>query len=333
MKVIDEDWVFRYRSMSSLSLKELMYNEIYFSYPDELNDPLDLEAELIVPAGCDFVIEYFISGALKSINFPRPKEISDLQLKFSKSIAKICASRTFNIGEFLTQHSKEWLEAEYRKAELEPFKFEGFYSSLINSLSNLFPSNLQSASFSESCLNPLLWSVYADKHSGFSLIFDPNEKQLRLSKYMDTEKKEFLLEPVDYSSDISVDLSLMFNESKEFDYKCLSTLYFPSLSKKALLTKNSNWHKENELRIHLGVNASFSHRESDVERMTPVEKTYNYDVAQLVGVIYGYKMQPKDREEIKKIFEVKKQNCYLFEAIPQGNDMAIGYLGGMGFYD
>lgn len=32
---------YRYRPMSSLTIKELIYDELYFSYPGELNDPLD----------------------------------------------------------------------------------------------------------------------------------------------------------------------------------------------------------------------------------------------------------------------------------------------------
>ncbi|WP_330983026.1 MULTISPECIES: hypothetical protein [Enterobacterales] len=32
---------YRFRPMSTLSVKELLYDELYFSYPRELNDPLD----------------------------------------------------------------------------------------------------------------------------------------------------------------------------------------------------------------------------------------------------------------------------------------------------
>lgn len=32
---------YRYRPMSALSIKELIYDELYFSYPSELNHPLD----------------------------------------------------------------------------------------------------------------------------------------------------------------------------------------------------------------------------------------------------------------------------------------------------
>lgn len=310
-----------------------MYEELYFSYPDELNDPLDLGAELIVTSGADFVFEYFISAAIKATNIPRSDKLSRKEIEFSKKVAIKYSANTLNIDVLFTPENKDWLKNEYHKADLDPYNYDYFYTCLLNILSNLFPDNLQSVSFSSDHLNPLLWSIYGDKHAGFCMIFSPENNEIRLKKYMESEYKNFSVQSVKYGSDVSVDLSLMFNDEKEFDYDSLFYQYFPALSEKALLTKNSNWFKESELRVHLGVNTSFSHREKAAAKMTPVEKTYNYDVAQLVGIIFGFKMPPEDRAKVQKIFELKKQDHHFFEAIPQGNEMVVGYLGGAGFYD
>ncbi len=330
---IDKNWIFRFRSMSALSLKELMYNELYFSYPDELNDPLDLGAELTVTSGSNYVYEYFISAAFKAINIPRSDNISKKELDFSRTVARECANETRNINIFFTKENKIWLNQQYNEAELDPNKYERFYSSLVNILANLFPDNLQSISFSDDCRNPLLWSLYSNKHSGFSIILSPTDKKIRLKEYMGTEYKEHEFYEVKYGIDISVDLSLMFNENKEFDYRNLYSKYFPSLSEKALLTKNSNWYKENELRIHLGVNTCFSHIEAEAKRKTSVERIHYYDPEQFVGIIYGYAMPSKDREEINKVLKLKKQNCHFYEAVPQGNEIVVCYLGSSAYFD
>lgn len=76
------------------------------------------------------------------------------------------------------------------------------------------------------------------------MIFSPSANKLKIRDIIDNEYKELEFHEVNYSSDINVDLSLMFNEKKEFDWDALYNTFFPELIKKALLTKNSKWYKE-----------------------------------------------------------------------------------------
>lgn len=321
--MIEDSWIYRYRSMSPLSLKELIYDEIYFSYPDELNDPLDLGAELIIKEGAPYVYDFFISGALKGTNLPRPKDISKEQADFIRKVSNEYSKSPNNIFVFFTEENKEWLRNHYRYFELSEHKFEQFHKYLLNSLSNIFPSRLNSVSFSKDCNNPLLWSLYGEQHKGFCIIFSPTENKLKLKNSMNSDFREFEYYKVNYDKNIDVDLSLMFNNKKEFDYDDLYNRFFPELARKALLTKNSNWYKENEVRMHGKLEVSFSHQEKYTNRLTSIERTYNFERKQLAGVVLGYGMSQSERNEIVKIFESKKQSVKIFEAIPQGNEIDI----------
>ncbi len=51
--------------------------------------------------------------------------------------------------------------------------------------------------------------------------------------------------------------------------------------------------------------------------------SFYFDPAQLMGVIFGYKMQDEKRREIIDIFEAKKKSVKLYEAIPVGNEIQV----------
>ena len=54
---------------------------------------------------------------------------------------------------------------------------------------------------------------------------------------------------------------------------------------------------------------SFSHKEVEAERLTPVMRTYNFDQNQFVGVVLGYRMSEENKRKIVDIFKTKKQ-CF-----------------------
>ena len=323
---IDENWIFRYRSNSALSLKELMYNEIYFAYSHELNDPLDLGAEIMVNKGSYFVYEFFIEAAFKSINIPRSNDLPPKTIEIIKRISKEYSKTTRNIKEFFIEEHKYWLNDLLKKFSFEIQQFDRFFQNLLNAFLNILPNQLLSVSFSEDYQNPLLWSIYADKHQGFCAIFSPTDKKLKIQNSRRSDFKEYEYKEVNYSSDIIVDLSLMFNNENEFDYQNLFDSYFPKLQEKALFTKNSNWLKEKELRIHKNFNMSFSHLAEKPKKLTAIERTCYFDPIQLVGVIFGYKMKEEAKNEIVKIFESKKQSVKFFQALPIGNDIQIYFI-------
>ncbi len=85
--------------MSALSLKELMYDEIFYSYPDELNDPLDLGAELLISSGSSFVYSYFILEALRLSNRPRSENITTCEKSFASKLALGYSKKTHYVHE------------------------------------------------------------------------------------------------------------------------------------------------------------------------------------------------------------------------------------------
>lgn len=330
---LDDNWLYRYRGASALSLKEIIYNEIYFAYPDELNDPLDLGAELIINKDENFVYEFFLSDAFQSIHIPRNEKLPENTKKVINEISRQYSKKTRNIKELFLRSHKTWLKEQLHSHDLKVDQFDRLYNNLINIISNLLPSRLSSVSFSKNCKNPLLWSVYAEKHSGFCMIFSPSKDMLKIKESNNEDYKEFKIHKVNYSSDIDVDLSLMFNKEKEFDWDALDDKLFPELIKKALLTKNTNWYKESEFRIFKNISMCFSHLPKYLERKTSFERTCYFAPSQLVGVIFGYKMAVEKRNEIIKIFENKKQSSKIFEAFPAGNEIEVELVEIKGFFE
>lgn len=308
-----------------------MYNEVYFSYPEELNDPLDLGAELVISKGSYFVYEYFLLAALNSVVYPRGKTPTKKLNDIAKNISAEYSKKTRNIKELFLSNHKSWLQEQLGKNNFAYPDFDHLYNNLLNIISNLFPNQLLSVSFSKGYKNPLLWSLYADAHCGYCMIFSPSKNSINIRDSVTDKFNEYTFDKVHYGSDIDVDLSLMFNDKNEFEWKSLYDNFFPELIKKALLTKNSNWLKENELRIHKGIGITFSPLPSEERQLTPFERTCYYDPSQLIGVILGYKMKSDKRNEIIKIFSEKKQSSKIFEAIPFGNNISVQLIESMFF--
>ena len=329
---INEKWIYRYRTSSALSIKELLYNEIYFAYPDELNDPLDLGAELYFKEGADFIYKFLLIGAFQSINIPRNKK---LPIEVEKAIYEVSIQYSRvqrNIKELFTDEHKFWLEEQLKKQNIQVNHFAKLYHNFLNIISNILPSKLLSVSFSKDYDNPLLWSTYAEKHTGYCMIFSPSKNKLKIRDMQNARFKKYELNEVNYSNDINVDLTLMFNESKEFDWDALYNSFFPELIKKALLTKNSNWYKESELRIHRGISISFSHLSQEQERLTSIDRTYYFSPSQLVGIIFGFKMKNDTKKDIIKTFDRKKQSVKIFQAFPEGNKIKAELIEMKTFY-
>ena len=81
--ILDDRYIFRFRPYSAISLKELMYGEMYFSYDYELNDPFDHKKNLIINEKNVYVTNFLIFSALRGIR--------------SLSLDKIDINNTLNI--------------------------------------------------------------------------------------------------------------------------------------------------------------------------------------------------------------------------------------------
>ncbi|MBA4242279.1 MAG: hypothetical protein C0448_16280 [Sphingobacteriaceae bacterium] len=308
---LDKNWIYRYREYNPLTLKELIYQEIYFSTKEELNDPFDYAHNLVIPKNSDFIHEYFIQSAIEQFGIK-----ANIQKKIRKEIVNTIANDDIYTDLIELSLDENYLEEILQRNDISNTK--KIISSIYETYHNLKPKNLRSISFSKSCENPVLWTHYAKAHTGFCMIFKPTNKHLFLKKIYENKFEKYKCEFVKYNLDINVDLSLMFNKNKKFDWRNFYRDYYPQLNRKALLTKHPSHSKESEVRITSNYNiATFGSSPSEEKQLPKHEQIYYFDPKQFVGVVLGHKMKDEHKYEITSIISKSKaiKNYKIFEIL------------------
>ena len=286
---------FRYRKGDEFSIKELIYNELYFASPEESNDSEE---------GKTFI--KFKSEELKwrkvfynNDIFPELCENKDLLDK----IVKLFSSKS------------EWTLAEILSLKEDAFSFLGNYSGLFVYLLRQYFTNSCNhlakyfVSFSKKFNDSYMWKNYAHDYQGYCLIFDfknnhvhqdpKNLKtQLRIKEFICLSynvyaqiPEYFELNDITYYSKIKVfDGFLGFDKEKYQKYREEITAAYQQ-------KKAEKWKYEVESRILLEMDRGVC-GESE---FSPFQRLFHYDFNQLVGIVFGQKMPQEKREQIKEI--------------------------------
>lgn len=299
---------YRYRPVSPLTIKELMYDELYFSYPDELNDPLDGQ------------IHYELSE-----DFPKWKRLLDCAWNGS-------SIDTNPIADILTKSAPISIKKITESPDYLLSKIEQGLSQKLKSLAPLLAQSLRSyiigytptdgcsVSFSKTYKNALMWSHYTGKHEGFCLIFRSldggiNQCPSRVKKSVKPEDnvsisipENFTLKDVKYSSKKSIDGFTLFpykvygrdftTEERKAYWESIEEMY---------LTKSPCWDYEEESRLYLPSSTACVSRET----LLPIDRTFHYDNSQIAGVIYGMRMSESNKKLIREILLRKSQERYM----------------------
>ncbi|WP_347452700.1 DUF2971 domain-containing protein [Acinetobacter thermotolerans] len=138
-------------------------------------------------------------------------------------------------------------------------------------------------------LNILMWSHYAENHTGFLIEFKFSKKELQEG----LELLNFLPIPVQYLSSIPI--------VSKVDRKNLES---PAITNKVYLSKAIDWEYEKEFRI-------LKHEIKNPIQKFPKEKL-------LCTVISGIKIEDSNKKLLKKICEEQKIPFYVAERIPNG---------------
>ena len=304
--------LYRYRPLTEVLFKELLYREIYFASPKELNDPLDLNGQLnfftdraekaraLARFLCKrmFVLhssanEYTPTLTKRSIDLLRHQD--DLERFISEEFAK--GDRTVvaksDLYEILSRFFHNNALIDKGMAE---FLVTNLFSDLNKSFS-LFLSNSSAVCFSKSCTNFLMWSHYASGHAGICLEFEvdvePRNSSVcgfslvsslrydgkRIGWKEDVKAVQYLdsLGKIDF-----YDLLPIFGNEGDVDLMNLSKSYWHSYAERIeqlFLQKLEPWHEEEEWRI---VHVSFQ------EKM-PERRLLNFDDKALTGIFFGAK--------------------------------------------
>lgn len=285
---------FRFRPLNQVTLKEILYGEVYFSTKGELNDPYDTKSNAYYTNDNEILqrlIYHFISPNGEKdnmdglINVPLISEfLSGEDLIYDELIEKI---NTKGFEEI-------WLRAFNRELlDIAPILLEKFRTGLLNSDGGY----CYIISFAKKFDEPLMWSHYANNHHGFCLCFTLKENKI----YRNDQDKhdrlynEYLLEEVTYDSE-----STVINGFYRFPAVVLGNdisddekrKYWAD-RKKSYLSKYSGWKYENEVRAIHG--DWFAHK----IKWPSTERIFHYDPAFLTGIILGANLNENERNEIR----------------------------------
>lgn len=290
---------YRFRPFSPLSVKELLYDELYFSYPHELNDPLDGMITYI------FREDYpkwkrLIEFAWKDLPFDASKVAENFASKCPLKLSE----KTITL-DFILQIILDSLGKISTNAALLLSKRIHTY------LFNYKPSNACSVSMSKTYDNALMWSHYANKHEGYCLIFRSiNDKILPTPRIHTVDKshrfeKGFEIHDVIYS-----------RKREEIDAFTIYPwgVYGTKLSHEEhleyhkkiqhqFLTKSQCWNYEQEARLLIYPSSVLVNK----NHLPATDRIFHYDNSQIAGVIFGMRMSESSKATIRNILLKKSK--------------------------
>lgn len=311
--------VYRYRSPGILSIKEILYNEIYLASDKELNDPIDMLPNFVFESG-NRNIWYNIFKALDAPNF-----IAELSANYYEALCPIEYNEVISNAK---HHHEELASIIIKKHKLTPddnlgLIVQAILSNFIENIKLYKPSSGYSASFSEVGNSMLMWSHYTSSHQGFCLVFRPINNEIQqcpknLKKNMTVGdnnehsislKPAFKLEKVSYDGSSHLNAFYLFPESItgiDLSKDNQIEIYWDK-RREQMLSKNSYWDYEHERRIFLFSPQHYIAKQRHIKR---IDQIIHYNSEQLVGVIFGARMRDEDKAMIKDIVKRKIDLTY-----------------------
>lgn len=310
---------YRFRTMSTLAFKELLYDELYFSYPHELNDPLD--GMVTFEFGEDFPKwKRLLDYAWKDIEIDTTPIAECFAKNSPVSLSKLTSDDSLLQSLIIQSIDK-------RKSNLVPILVHMLKIYLLR----FVPTEGCSVSLSKSFDNTLMWSHYTGKHEGYCIIFRSinneirqcqkrTKKSIAVGAYLAIGMPEnFKIRDINYKySRGSIDtFSLypwgvygrVFTDEERIQYH--------ENRPDVYLTKSICWEYEKESRLYIppaSVMISKTH-------LSSIDRIFHYDSSQIAGVIYGMRMTEDNKKLIRDILLRKssersispRDDAYLFD--------------------
>lgn len=298
-----------------------MYNELFLASTEECNDPYDSKAFYEFSA-CHDYWENFLRLIVNKIGYPK---IKDRHIK--QIAAKILSLCPLTYDEAL-------------KLDISNFCFETIndlylcknISLCFNQVLTLYkPEPSYFACFSKSDNDPLMWSHYASRHQGYSLIFKPIDGKLKqyppLKKHSINRKtpnglainsnyclpEYFSFKDVVYQEEVKplcgfhrLPVAVVGGDLPENERLAL----LKSQSEQ-LFHKHISWAYEQEVRVSISPGMSWIFGEN-IE-LSPLERLFYYEPTQLVGIIFGAKMTQKNKDRLMEVLLHRQNQLYKSE--------------------
>lgn len=313
---------YRFRTSSELAIKELMYDEIYFSSTKECNDPYDGKAFLTFAADNSKwkrLIECAWSK-MEDVNISVWADQLSMHLTKSSPLTYDAALKFSYIEALLTIPNPPNLI------------IASILSNMIIQLITLYkPEERYFASFSRINNNPLMWSHYASMHHGHCLVFKAIDGCLyqcsKRKKKSFSRNTQFGIAPsMSYGCPERFQFQDIIYKLDSYGYDAFSC--FPQhvfgyeLSEKEktdllnqknqqYLEKHACWIYEQEARLNLPTPNAWLFGEP--LEYSQQERLFHYQPTQLVGVILGALMKEEQKKRFREIavnrMEYIAQSC------------------------
>lgn len=312
---------YRYRSGSELSIKELIYDELYFASRAECNDPYEGKIFAVFEknqTAWNNLIRLALSG--NAIVNKNTEYLIEKVVSFCINKSPILFEQFINISE------EEFLDIAKNEFERTILKL---MLAVIKQYVLLYkPEERYFASFSKKPDINLMWAHYANYHRGFCLIFRPVDGKINQNKLW--KQTQFVYStPNSFSPQMSFALPDSF-EIKDVEYVTNPKYsdgftYFPphvigkrfsaeeekeilNNREKIYLQKHSAWEYEEESRVILSCGISWLAREQ--LSISPHQRLFHYDSIHLAGIIVGVNMPQEQRCRIEEIIAEKARRQY-----------------------
>lgn len=310
---------YRYRSGNELSIKELIYDELYFASREECNDPYEGKTFATFSKDKD-LWGNLINEALKSHKIELDQSLKEKVVEYFLSKSPMPIENIWSIPR------EEFIDIGQR--HLDQFMLEPTLEAIQNYVMWYSPEERYFASFSKTNDNFLLWSHYANNHKGFCLVYRAIDGKLKQNS--NWKRKQTATFPLPR-------LTFMVPDAFHFhDVEYVSTpkssngfMCFPASvagdkhtpeeveeaqaeRTKNYLQKHSVWDYEQETRVVLSSGVQwFAGRKLTLPAH---QRLFHIDSTQVVGIILGSQMSAAQRERIKEIIIEKVDRWYTHAA-------------------
>ena len=314
---------YRYRPINELSLKELRYNELYFSSTKENNDPYDGNVFL------SYKFDLNKWQRLFNVVFARIGLPTDMLKNIVKKLAQKMIEddvKTYNdVIDY--DYTSALFSIDSNLGKILAYKL----SNAIKEFVFIYkPSDMYTVSFSKINDSMLMWSHYASKHKGFCLIFrsidgclyqNKNNKRTAIGRNTPNGiaphssfgiGDKFHFKDVIYCKECSIIDASRFMAHGVSDYKFKSEeerIAFAEENYNKSFEKHICWEYEQESRLVIEQPTPwlFGNR----FEYTKDERLFYYQPTQLVGIICGAWMDNGIKTRIKEIVNFNREQMWL----------------------
>ena len=329
-------------------MKELMYNEMYFSSVSECNDPY--EGKLFAEFGKNrdhwkqLIKMASISSHVHSSSITVSSSLIERLVDCCVELSPIDVTK-FKSLNYSNFHIKVYIDEIMPNNQLVdiPPLYEAI-DRIKHYVEIHMPAEEYFVSFSRRRDDILMWSHYANNHRGYCLIFRPvGNKIMQDKRWM---KKEFTFDtPQSHISDDEI--TFIVPEGFKLDDIKYTNEQIPPINAFALfphvinpehlkeevnhatnvayssyLRKHHAWSYEEETRLLLfkGVPQYMANRTIP---LSSHQRLFHYDPSHLVGIILGAKMPSEQRAQIQ---EIVKQKVDMLKSEPRGNSQPSDFV-------